>query len=122
MDRITREAVLALLESGAVQLIEALLAEAFAAEHIPGAQRAWPAVCRAGREGDARSGGHGGRLLLGPVLQPIQGRRRSVRLTRQRGERVQRGRSVKSWVASGLCLIHRKYASKPRLPFAKIQN
>lgn len=38
MDLITREDVLALLEGGAVQLIEALPAEAFAAEHIPGAR------------------------------------------------------------------------------------
>jgi rhodanese-related sulfurtransferase len=38
MDRITREDVLALLDRRAVQLVEALLADAFAAEHIPGAR------------------------------------------------------------------------------------
>ncbi|MGP3962739.1 rhodanese-like domain-containing protein [Nonomuraea sp. 3N208] len=38
MERITRDDLLALLDSGAVQLVEALPADAFAAEHIPGAR------------------------------------------------------------------------------------
>ncbi|WP_326642507.1 rhodanese-like domain-containing protein [Nonomuraea fuscirosea] len=38
MERITREDLLALLESGGVQLVEALPADAFAAEHLPGAR------------------------------------------------------------------------------------
>uniref|UniRef100_UPI003F49A330 rhodanese-like domain-containing protein n=1 Tax=Nonomuraea bangladeshensis TaxID=404385 RepID=UPI003F49A330 len=38
MDRISREDLLALLEAGAVQPVEALPAEAFAAAHIPGAR------------------------------------------------------------------------------------
>jgi rhodanese-related sulfurtransferase len=38
MDRITREELLALLTAGIVQLVEALPADAFAAERIPGAR------------------------------------------------------------------------------------
>ncbi|WP_113704166.1 rhodanese-like domain-containing protein [Nonomuraea lactucae] len=38
MDRVTREDLLALLERGAVRLVEALPDDAFAAEHIPGAR------------------------------------------------------------------------------------
>src|SRR4051794_1826591 len=38
MDRITRDDLLALLQAGAVQLVEALPADAFAAEHLPGAR------------------------------------------------------------------------------------
>jgi rhodanese-related sulfurtransferase len=38
MERITREDLLALLESGDVQLVEALPVDAFAAEHLPGAR------------------------------------------------------------------------------------
>jgi rhodanese-related sulfurtransferase len=38
MERITREDLLALLESGGVQLVEALPVDAFAAEHLPGAR------------------------------------------------------------------------------------
>jgi rhodanese-related sulfurtransferase len=37
MVRITREELLALLERGGVQLVEALPVDAFAAEHLPGA-------------------------------------------------------------------------------------
>ncbi|WP_326631785.1 rhodanese-like domain-containing protein [Nonomuraea fuscirosea] len=38
MELITREDLLALLESGGVQLVEALPADAFNAEHLPGAR------------------------------------------------------------------------------------
>ncbi|MFD8533616.1 rhodanese-like domain-containing protein [Streptosporangium canum] len=38
MNRISREDLLALLEAGTVQLVEALPAGAFATEHIPGAR------------------------------------------------------------------------------------
>ncbi|MFI7707470.1 rhodanese-like domain-containing protein [Nonomuraea sp. NPDC049480] len=38
MERISREDLLALLESGGVQLVEALPVDAFAAEHLPGAR------------------------------------------------------------------------------------
>jgi rhodanese-related sulfurtransferase len=38
MDRISREGLLALLRAGTVQLVEALPADAFAAEHLPGAR------------------------------------------------------------------------------------
>ncbi|MCK2218243.1 rhodanese-like domain-containing protein [Actinomadura sp. ATCC 31491] len=38
MERITREELLALPEGGGVQLVEALPADAFAAEHLPGAR------------------------------------------------------------------------------------
>ncbi|MFB4269654.1 rhodanese-like domain-containing protein [Nonomuraea sp. GTA35] len=38
MDRIIREDLIALRQTGTVQLVEALLADAFAAEHIPGAR------------------------------------------------------------------------------------
>ncbi|MFF0312156.1 rhodanese-like domain-containing protein [Streptosporangium sp. NPDC004379] len=38
MDRISREDLFALLQDGAVQLVEALPVEAFAAEHLPGAR------------------------------------------------------------------------------------
>ncbi|WP_084965116.1 rhodanese-like domain-containing protein [Thermoactinospora rubra] len=38
MEGITREDLLALLETGSVQLVEALPVDAYAAEHIPGAR------------------------------------------------------------------------------------
>ncbi|MFI0451858.1 rhodanese-like domain-containing protein [Actinomadura sp. 6N118] len=40
MDRIERQELLALLERGGVQLVEALPADAYDAEHLPGARNA----------------------------------------------------------------------------------
>ncbi|GAA3444385.1 rhodanese-like domain-containing protein [Planomonospora venezuelensis] len=54
METITREQLRVLLEAGAVALIEALPAAAYAAEHLPGALNVPGALSAELAEGDAR--------------------------------------------------------------------